>query len=50
MRVIVVCLVSLAVAAGAAPDAAGQGPSLVDAVAAQDAAPRSRRCSRAAST
>ena len=37
MRAIVVCLVSLAVAAGAAPDAAGQDPSLVDAVAAQDA-------------
>ena len=37
MRVIVVCLVSLAVAAGAAPDAAGQDPRLVDAVAAQDA-------------
>ena len=39
MRAIVVCLVSLTVAAGAATDAAGQeGPSLVDAVAAQDAA------------
>ena len=37
MRAIVVCLMSLAVAAGAATDAAGQGPSLVDAVAAQDA-------------
>ncbi len=38
MRAIVVCLVSLAVVSGTAPDAAGQGPSLVDAVAAQDAA------------
>ena len=38
MRAIVVCLVSLAVAAGATPNAAGQVPSLVDAVAAQDAA------------
>ena len=38
MREIVVCLVSLAVAAGAAPHAAAQGPSLADAVAAQDAA------------
>ena len=38
MRATVVCLVSLAVAAGAVPDAARQDPSLVDAVAAQDAA------------
>ena len=38
MRAIVVCLVSLAVACGTAHDAAGQGPSLVEAVAAQDAA------------
>ncbi len=37
MRAIVVCLVSLAVAAGAAPDSAGQELGLVDAVAAQDA-------------
>ena len=37
MRAIVVCLVSLAVAASAARDAAGQDPRLVDAVAAQDA-------------
>ena len=37
MRAIVVCLVSLTIAAGAARDAAGQDLGLVDAVAAQDA-------------